>query len=231
MVALNSQRQDSTLYSWSCTIIGALWFSSKYKVYKKCLLLLFIPVGHHALKSSLLTLYLAGSEHSKYSCYGLLSLVLFFLRKAKKPIYVKTRKGHFWLTTHFFLVSCKVHLSCLSIRTWFCGLHSSHANPVVLGRRGSLFFFPLMQNHYVIWILFIWKSCLCPVQASHREASLVMKFPYVNPMVMKRMQNWKVASEIFPKHLLKQCRINVDERYLNIIDLNREILETCWLCM
>lgn len=141
MVALNSQRQDSTLYSWSCTIIGALWFSSKYKVYKKCLLLLFIPVGHHALKSSLLTLYLAGSEHSKYSCYGLLSLVLFFLRKAKKPIYVKTRKGHFWLTTHFFLVSCKGHLSCLSIRTWFCGLHSSHANPVVLGRRGSLFFF------------------------------------------------------------------------------------------
>lgn len=116
---------------------------------------------------------------------------------------------------------------------WFFGLHKNHANLVVLRRCGSLpfFFFPLMQNSYVIWILFIWKSCLCIVQASHREASSVMKFPYVNPMVMKRIQKWKVTSEIFPKHFLKQCRINVDEQYLNIIDLNLEILETCWLCM
>lgn len=117
VVALNSQRQDSTLYSWSRIIIGALWFPSKYKVYKKSLLLLFIPVGHHALKSSLLTLYLAGSEHSNTPV--MVCCLLFFLRKAKKPIYVKTRKDHFWLTTHFFLDSCKGHLSCLSIRT--CG--------------------------------------------------------------------------------------------------------------
>lgn len=99
VVALNSQRQDSTLYSWSRIIIGALWFPSKYKVYKKSLLLLFIPVGHHALKSSLLTLYLAGSEHSKYSSYGLLSLI--FSEEGEETHICKNKEGSF--LTHYSL--------------------------------------------------------------------------------------------------------------------------------
>lgn len=90
------------------------------------LLLLFIPVGHRALKSNPFTLYLAGSEHSQCLTYCLLSVLSFFWRKAQQLIYVKTKV----MLTCYSLFPCQLQSSSIMPRyredMWFSGLMLTH---------------------------------------------------------------------------------------------------------
>lgn len=111
------------------------------------LLLLFIPVGHRALKSNPFTLYLAGSEHSPCLTYCLLSVLLFFWRKAQQLIYVKTKV----MLTCYSLFPCQLQSSSIMPRYREDVVLWADADPSVRGRCASLSFSFLMQKHFVIW--------------------------------------------------------------------------------
>lgn len=133
-------------------------------------------MGHHALKSSPLTLLACWLRTPQYTSYCLLSLV--FLRKGKQPIYVKTRKGQF-NSPLTFLASCKGHPSCLGI-TRTCGslvCVSNHADRVLLGRCGSVSCFFLTQKHFFNLNFIYLKKLPLYCTGFSQTGLLGMKFP------------------------------------------------------